>query len=144
MRVEVDKDGNLKLPNWAYNQLIKNDDLTTNKYIEIAWDSIDADIILKKHSPLSLIPNELYYMIKAFPYMLYVKYNSSVRKENKLKDKKYIKLFLSKDKTLKFLRYNEEENVYIFEDMMYEYAFEEWFIKEYLQKIEFTEQEKIK
>ena len=76
--------------------------------------------------------------------MLYVKYNSAVRKENELKDKKYVKPFLSKDKILKFLRYDEEENIYIFEDLIYEYAFEEWFIEEYLKKIEFTEQEKVK
>ena len=60
MRVEVDKNGNLKLPNWAYDQLIKNDDLTINKYIDIAWDSIDSDIVLRKHSILHLTPNELY------------------------------------------------------------------------------------
>lgn len=144
MRVEVDKNGNLKLPNWAYDQLIKNDDLTINKYIDIAWDSIDSDIVLRKHSILHLTPNELYWTIKDFSYMLYVKYNSSVRKKYELKEKNYVKPFLSKDKILKFLRYDEEENIYIFEDLIYEYAFEEWFVEEYLKKIEFTEQEKVK
>ena len=140
MQIKIDKNGKIQLPNFIVKMLSNNKNEDIKDYIELEVNSNDGTVILSKPEPLKIKYHEIYILKKSFPHIFKTKYNSNIVEVYKINPKKTIlSPYLKKDLILRFVMYNEKEDKYIFEDMLYIYAFSKSFVIDYLERLNFTD-----
>ena len=140
MQIQIDKNGKIQLPNFIVKMLRNNECECIKDYIELDVNPNDGTVILSKTEPLKIKYHEIYIIKKCFPHLFETRYNSNIVEVYKINPKKtLLSPYLKKDQILRFVMYNEKEDKYIFEDMLYQYAFSKSFVIDYLERLDFTD-----
>ena len=140
MQIKIDKNGKIQLPNFIVKMLSNNKCECIKDYIELDVNPNDGTVILSKTEPLKIKYHKIYIIKKFFPHFFETKYNSNiVEVYNQDPKKTLLSPYLKKDQIFRFVMYNEKEDKYIFEDMLYQYAFSKSFVEEYLERLDFID-----